>query len=759
MAISGSPLLDTFTYHTDLPLSPGERVVVDFANRNVVAYVVEITEELPEFDTKPILQKLDVKPFLTSKDVELALRISERFLCPIGKIFDLFFPPGKVVNVKSFVVPQSQELPIKDIMPLAVAREKFGAEAIEKWRRSKRIKIVHSYEQKRAKVQKKKFVRLRLSIKDLDKIKLTDLQSKVVEHLFSFDVVGIRDLVRDLGLKSPSPIQSLEKKGIIEIFEDEIHEFSDWTIAPIDELTTEQRKVLNSIMYDFKGTHLIYGLTGTGKTEVYFKAMEKVLTEGAQVLYLVPEVSLTPQLLARVKGTFPGREVRVYHSYLSRAKRQAVWLDAHEGNVDIIIGTRSAIWIPMRRPGLIIVDEEHDASFYQQSSPHYDAVEVAVEKGKLHNIPIILGSATPRVTHYFRAIKGEYRLHKLKHRPVGSLPSLELIDMRKSKGFYVLSKKALEEVKELIKAGKQVFVFVHRKGFSNYVVCTNCGTVIKCPNCDISLTYHRHGNVLKCHYCGFATMPFSKCPNCGSAALSARGFGTERVEYELRKFFPSVKIIRLDKETIESPSDYEKALRMIEQEDAQVVVGTKMIAKGLDFPKVGCVIVVDSDRLINLPRYDATENAFQLITQASGRSGRGTFGKTLIQSFNPDHPVIQNAVENDFERFFETEIETRELLKYPPFSYFVEMIVEHVDEKRCQKKAEEIAELIGKEFSEHFFEIHGPVVPVIKKFKGRFRMKIFLKLKPEASMMELRELIKKHSAQIDLVVDGIGGML
>ncbi|WP_245612780.1 replication restart helicase PriA [Kosmotoga pacifica] len=753
--MSGSPLRSVFTYHCEEELAVGQRVMVNFAGRNVVGYITGIGIK-PEFKTKSILKPLEEQIYLSEKDIELAAWTVENYLAPVGKVFDLFFPPGRLLRSRSYVIPLDPELPFSGPIKIDEALKIFDRSQLQKLKAQRKLKVLHSYEKRVPVRKKKKVLKLPLSLKVLEKLNLTDNQKQIVDYLLTIEEITPQELMKSLSLKSRSSIDTLVRKGILILKEVVETEWDKWTIRAIERLTGEQEKVKNKLLEHLNGIHYIFGLTGSGKTEVYFKVMERVLNGGKSVIYMVPEVSLTPQLMARIRGTFPGREVRVYHSYMSPVKRQRIWLDAVNGEIDILVGTRSALWIPVQNLGLIIVDEEHDSSFYQQTPPHYDAVEVAIKKGQLFNIPVILGSATPRVDRYHRAKAGEFKLHTLTNRPVGELPEIEVFDLRNTRD-YIIPEETFREIEKTIKAGHQTFVFVHRKGFSNYVVCVSCGNILKCPNCDVSLTYHKHDAVMKCHYCGYVISPPSKCESCGSGTLAARGFGTERVEHELQKRFPELSIMRMDRETVSNPDLYEKALRKIESKEVDIIVGTKMISKGLDFPTIGLVVVVDTDRIINLPNYDSVENAFQLISQISGRSGRGVRGRAIIQTYEPDHRVIKTALKNNYEEFYRTEIEVRKLLKYPPFSIFIEVVVESEKEKQCRDIALKLYGDLSEKIKDG--EILEPVVPAVKKLFGKYRMKIYLKLFSKDELHNLFELLKKAPTGIDVIVNSNGGSL
>ena len=754
VAISNSPLFETFTYSSDIDLAPGDRVEVNFAGRNTVGYVVSLDGKSGPFKIKKVIKKIDEKGFLNQSDLELAIYTVKEFLSPPGKVFDLFFPPGKLLAVSDFVIPITDRAGFDSPMTRDRAIKDFGSEKLEQWLSSRDVKIMHSFDPRRPGRKLTKRVSLRRNMTDL-RDNLTPLWQSIVDYLLSVDSEEISVLMERLDLKSRSPVETLAKKGILSIEEVE-EDTSRWVIPSIYELTPEQNSVCKK-MLQISGPSLLYGLTGTGKTEVYFKIMEYWLNRGRQVLYLVPEVSLTPQLLARVRGAFPGREVGQYHSYMSQTQRQRIWLDAVEGNLDILVGTRSSLWIPMKKTGIMILDEEHDSSFYQQSVPYYDGVEVALKKAELLKIPVILGSATPRIGHFFTAQEKDLELFELKSRPVGSFPSIEIIDMKEEKN-PIISKKALKEIENTLASGKQVFVFVHRKGFSNYVVCHTCGNTITCPHCSVSMSYHRTDNMLKCHYCGFRQHVPRNCPRCGSMTLSARGFGTERVENDLQRFFPSSTIMRMDRETVDNPAAYEKALLEISKKKCQIIVGTKMITKGLDFPDVEMVLVIDADRLMSFPSFDSAEVAFQHISQVSGRSGRAGSGRAFIQSFSPENRVIRRAFERNYESFYEEEIALRRELKYPPFVRLVEIVCHGDTERESNLLAETLKGEIEKSES-LYIELFGPVVPILSKIKNKFRTKLVIKLEPEGNMVFLEPLLKKHSANIQVIVDGVGGML
>ncbi len=740
-------------------MKTGQRVAVSFANRTTVGYVVKCGVPEPSFSTKTITKSIDPHSYLTQADVSTACEISRKYLAPPGKVFDLFFPPGKLIKSERFVIPLDESVELKGPTTLSKAQERLGKRRVDELRKKELVKVVYSYSTTRPRTQVMKKVRLVSSLKTIRDINLSEPAHRVINCLLATDEVALSELMKVADLKSRSPIETLLKNGIIEIFDTPCDEDSQWVVKFVEKLTDDQQKIIRDIATSNERDHLIYGVTGSGKTEIYFSLMESCLNKGKQALLLVPEVSLTPQLLARVRGYFPGREVRQYHSYLKQSQRQRVWLDAVEGNIDILVGTRSAVWVPIKNLGIIVVDEEHDSSFFQQVSPHYDALEVARVKGRNLRIPVIAGSATPRVDTFHSAISiSSPLLHRLTSRPMRSEVSVEIVDMRENEGFTIISDKAVSLIEQTVSRGGQCFVFAQRKGFSNYVVCSNCGDVKKCTDCDVGMTFHRVSGVLKCHYCGRVSTPPSKCERCGSKSLVARGFGTERVEHELRKVLPAASIMRMDRETVTNPEEYENALRLIESQKVQIVVGTKMISKGLDFPRVDLVVVIDADRLINMPTYNAAESAFQTLFQVAGRGSRGESGHTVIQTFNPENRVIGALQRSDYELFFSSEIIIREELNYPPFANMADIVIERPSKSDAAEKALAIANSLEESLSERA-EILGPVEPLISKIRNLYRQRIIVKFSSDEVTSLIQQALKPHLSYSDVSINGTGGVL
>ena len=754
IAISKLPLRKLYTYSSEKKLEPGQRVHVNFSNKSSLGYIFKEVDK-PEYKTKDILEVIDNSSFLSNIDIELVKYTCNKYYSAPGKIFDLFFPPGKLIKKVKYIYPITANSILNQTIKYEDALKKIGKDAIDKGINNKNLKCIYSYIIKNSnKINSKKFLEINISLINAYNSTLSLVGKKVVDYLLSVDYVEEKELINKLDLKSKSPLKTLLKNNIIKYKEDVKIE-DKWKIEKINFFTQEQEKIYQNIQKNFDGVHLIHGLTGTGKTEVYFKLMEIVLNKGFQVLYLVPEVSLTPQLLARMRGFFPGRILGVYNSYLPKNQRISNWLDANEKNIDIVVGTRSSIWLPMNKIGAIIIDEEHDTSYYNQTNPFFDSIDIALKKAELLNIPIILGSATPRIDHYQKSLKKKFYLHELTKRPKGDLPEIEIIDMKKDSKSFLFSKQSLNEIRNNLSKNLQTFIFVNRKGYSNYIVCQNCGYVLKCPKCSISMTYHKNKNIFKCHYCNYSIYAFNNCPECNNKNLVARGYGTEKVENELIKIFPEARITRIDKETVENNNKFEKILKKISSKNVDIIVGTKMISKGLDFPDVGLVIVLDSDKLINIPGYYSSEIAFQQINQVIGRSGRGTKGKAIIQTYNVDNDLINLAVNSEYKEFYNSEISLREKFNYPPYMNLIQISIKNkMNEKAFEETKKYIEEL--KKANDFLTQIFGPIKPFIYKINNEFIYIINIKSEKKRKITFPEINIK---SKIEIIINPYGNIL
>jgi len=468
--------------------------------------------------------------------------------------------------------------------------------------------------------------------------------------------------------------------------------------SKVSELTEEQKNALEQIegaVDDHRHERfLIRGVTGSGKTEVYIRTAKKVIEKGRSVIILVPEISLTPQIISRFNGVFGPERIAVLHSRLTRAQRYDQWKKIQEGRIDIVIGARSAVFAPLEDIGLIVIDEEHESTYKSDFTPKYDAIEVAIKRAvdEDHSAILVLGSATPSVASYYRGQQGIYRILTMEKRYNQTpLPEVETVDMRdelREGNSSILSRRLVEEMGGSLEEGRQVLLFLNRRGYSTFISCRECGYVASCPICGLSMTYHSTKGRLSCHYCGHEEPLPKVCPECGSRYIRHFGSGTEKVEEEISRFFPDRVIDRIDLDSIQKRGELNRRLKQFEKGKTDILVGTQIIAKGLDFRNIGLVGVISADVSLNIPDYRSSERTFQLITQAAGRSGRGReVGRVVIQTYNPDHYAIRLAADQDYEGFYRQEVAFRELMRYPPFSDMIQVLFTSKDPEISERGA------------------------------------------------------------------------
>jgi len=508
-------------------------------------------------------------------------------------------------------------------------------------------------------------------------------------------------------------------------------------------LSEEQAAALTAILDTNDGTRavLVHGITGSGKTEVYLQALAAIVARGEQGIVLVPEIALTPQTVARFAARFPGR-VALLHSGLSDTERVDEWWRIRTGQVDVVIGSRSALFAPVERLGLIILDEEHEGAYKQSTTPTYHAREVAVRLGELRGARVVLGSATPSVESYWHATNGTYRLAELRRRAptlnasgaAPDLPPVSITDLRaelRAGNTSILSGELQAAMRDVFRRGEQSILFLNRRGMANGIVCRECGFVVRCEQCDVSMTYHASDKRLICHYCGRRRSAPDTCPVCWSASIRYFGIGTERVEQAVKKLLPQARVLRWDRDTAKTRQAHEELLRAFAERRADVLVGTQMIAKGLDLPGVTLVGVVAADIALNLPDFRASERAFQLLTQVAGRAGRGTVpGRVIVQTFNPEHFCIETAAHHDYAAFYAAEAEARQRFGYPPFRRFVKCTYEHTDRYTAQVEATILAERLEdaiRRLDARDADIVGPAPAFMERLRGRYRWQVILR--------------------------------
>ena len=582
-----------------------------------------------------------------------------------------------------------------------------------------------------------------LSNEDVSCLKLNQSQEKILEKVRENGKV----LKKDLSLISDSSLKTLVKKGIL-VEEKCEHYRLNYSGEVVEKkvLTVDQDRVVNSVSLDKHEVYLLHGVTGSGKTEVYMELIEKVLDAGKTSIVLVPEISLTPQMVNRFQSRF-GDKIAALHSALSDGEKYDEWRRIVRGEASIVIGARSAIFAPLNNIGLIIIDEEHSDSYKQtDTNPRYNAKDIAIIRGLYYNCPVIMGSATPSLEVMARANKGVYKLLSLPNRINGKeLPVVKIIDMnekiKKSKGHF--SQDLVLSIDEKLDKNEQVILFLNRRGYSSFVTCKNCGYTFKCPHCDISLTYHKSSNTLRCHYCGYGTKVYDTCPECKEKAISDLGVGTQKVEEELGEIFPNARILRMDFDTTSRKGAHEKMITAFKNHEYDILLGTQIVAKGLDFSNVTLVGVINADTSLNIPDFRSSENTFSLLSQVAGRSGRSEkSGEVIIQTYNPDHYAISYTKMHDYMGFYNKEMEIRKTLKYPPFYYLCHIKISGKEMEYVSKEAEKIKRALARNLLET--SILGPTPSTIFRVNNVFRFGIILKYKKEDKLEETLEKVLEH---------------
>ena len=692
-----------FTYRIPegMTLSPGQRVAVPFGPREKEGIVLELTDrcELDPGRIREVIRPLEEYAAIPPELMELAAEMAEKAHCPLAETLRLMLPPqmrGGRIHVKT-----------KRMVRLGVTREEALAAAERETRSRKRAEILRT---------------------------LADRGET--------DVRELAETVRDPG----EALKKLAADGLIELSEAESLRTPGGAFAvpeaPGFTLTPGQEEALEEIIPALQGEggrFLLHGVTGSGKTEVFMEAVRKTLGLGKSAIILVPEIALTPQMVAWFRGRF-GPVAAVIHSRLSAGERFDEWRRIRRGDARVVIGARSAVFSPVRELGLIVVDEEPENTYLSDHHPRYDAREVAQSRCEREGATVILASATPSVLSFARARRGDYMLlempKRVNDRP---LPEVELVDMREeleNGNRTVLSGALRRALKECAAGGQQAMLLMNRRGYNSFVSCRSCGHVMKCPNCDISLTYHlgSEDGLMRCHYCGEAMRPPEKCPECGSRYIRYFGAGTQKVEEEVQRLLPGIRTLRMDYDTTSGRDGHGKILEEFRSGKASILIGTQMIAKGLDFPQVTLVGVVAADMTLNLPDYRSRERTFQLLTQVAGRAGRGQKpGRVIIQTYKPEDPVIGYAARQDYRSFFEDEFRRRRTGLYPPFTLLARALVESPEEEACEKAAAEI-ERKARELLEAHPEWQKKVLlmindtPSVKVLRGKTRRHILMKL-------------------------------
>ena len=740
----------------------GMRVIVPFGPRTIQGYVMQVIEEpdgnIDIAKLKEIKEIQDIKPELTEELIQLTEWYNNYFVTKRISMLEVMLPSAikaKYTKVFSIVdadaVPESLlvkfdkdgQYPYKEaqynddlgqIVPLLkqgiVSEVTLLSQNVSK-KKQRAVSIVEGF--------------------DYDSVLGSLEKSKKQYELYAYllderhHTVLLKDL-EEMGF-SKSSIDTLMRKGFVEkydaIVERDPFETRVFEQDQKQQLTDDQQEAYKSILESIQAhqqrTYLLHGVTGSGKTEVYLQTIEEVLKLGRQAMMLVPEIALTPQMVLRFKRRF-GDEVAVLHSGLSKGERYDEWQKIRDGKASVSVGARSSVFAPFKNLGMIIIDEEHESSYKQEDYPRYQARDIAQWRSQYHQCPLILGSATPSLETYARAEKGVYELLSLPNRVnQQALPEIEIVDMRaelSSGNRSMFSEQLRKSIQQRLDKNEQIVLFLNRRGYASFMLCRDCGHVPQCPNCDISLTYHKSTDQLKCHYCGHQEVPPNKCPNCESEHIRQVGTGTQRVEELLQEAFQEARIIRMDVDTTSRKGAHEKLLDDFGAGKGDILLGTQMIAKGLDFPNITLVGVLNADTMLNLPDFRASERTYQLLTQVSGRAGRHEKeGEVIIQTYNPEHYAIKDVQANDYTAFFNKEMNYRKMGKYPPYFFLINFTIAHKEMKKVMEASKHIHKILLKHLTDKALVL-GPSPAALSRINNEYRFQILVKYKSEPALHE-----------------------
>ncbi|WP_210363771.1 primosomal protein N' [Bacillus sp. REN3] len=755
-------------------IKPGIRVIVPFGPRKIQGFVTGLKSESDFSKLRAIIEPLDLTPILNEELLALGEWLTENTLSYKISSYQAMLPAALKAKYEKKIVLAEGANP-KDFPEKVRALFKNNREI--KWEDAVSQKLVQQLQKEAAagrveviyqvkdRVRKKllKHVYPAVDAADLKAIKdILPSQASGQQAIIDFflehpEPVEQRLIVSSLGISQGS-VNSLVKKGALKVKQLEVYR-DPYAEREFERkqaliLTDEQEKAISPILSSIEeGRHevfLLYGVTGSGKTEVYLQSIQEVLDKGKEAIVLVPEISLTPQMVTRFKERF-GENVAVMHSGLSAGEKYDEWRKIQRQEVKVVVGARSAIFAPFENLGIIIIDEEHETSYKQEENPRYHARDVAIQRAKTYNCPVVLGSATPSLESFARAKKGRYTLLSLPRRMNNQpLPTVEIVDMReelRSGNRSMFSVKLFEKLKDRLERKEQTVLFLNKRGHSSFVMCRDCGYVMNCPHCDITLTYHRYTEKMKCHYCGFEDQVPVICPECNSEHIRYFGTGTQKVEEELNRLLPEAKVIRMDVDTTGRKGSHEKLLSAFQEGQADILLGTQMIAKGLDFPNITLVGVLSADTMLHLPDFRASEKTFQLLTQVSGRAGRHKLaGEVVIQTYTPEHYSVELAGTQDYERFYQQEMLVRKVRQYPPFYYLSLVTVSHEELMKVVAVTEKTAKYLSSKLSKQSVVL-GPVASPIPRINDRYRYQCLIKYKKEPELNSALKAILDHYQQ------------
>lgn len=772
-------LHDAYTYKVPQALqsniSPGKRVIVQFGKKKMYAALVfSLSEQQPEdIDIKEILELLDEHPVVLPQNFKLWHWIAKYYCCTLGDVFRAALPTGLKLESKSRVLLSGSDesflLSPKEVLIMQVLqggtsqlvelelklKDRFSFPALKSLMNKNLIEIEEKVSSK-YKPKTESFIQLHPEIdsektltKKAEELQRAKKQLQLLYHFCSLCNVFEKDALQEINKKellhatnfSPALVKELVKKNFLIELQKRVSRLEDSANkqVSINLLNKYQTKALGEIKESFqsKPVTLIHGITASGKTEIYIHLIDEILKEGKQALYLVPEIALTTQIIQRLKNVF-GSKVGIYHSRLNSQERVEVWEKVlqfeqqPDQGFQVILGARSSVFLPFSKLGIIIVDEEHENSFKQfDPTPRYNARDMAVILGFQNEAKVVLGSATPSYESYYNALAGKYGLvNLLKRFSEIELPEIIISDLKrayKRKQMHsVLAPELYQLIEEALEKNEQIILFQNRRGYSPFVECFTCGNIPKCTNCDVSLTYHKYKKRLSCHYCGFSYLMPNTCHECGSPEIKTRGFGTEKIEDEIKQLFRNARISRMDLDTTRSKDAFAKIVKNLEDRKTDILIGTQMVTKGLDFEHVSVVGILNADNLINFPDFRAHERAYQLISQVSGRAGRKhKRGKVVIQTSQPDHPLIEIIQQQDYQKALTLHLDERKLFKYPPFLRLIKIVIKHKNIETTNRASEHLATQLRK--NKQLITL-GPEFPLISRIQLWHQKEIWIKV-------------------------------
>jgi primosomal protein N' (replication factor Y) len=797
------PLAQPRSFSYSIPpniyLSVGHAVWVPFGPRLVQGIVLALSEQPQVEETKEIAEVIDPEPILLPHQVKLAQWIAEHYLSPYFDAAALMLPPGFERRVLTFIqaAPNPSELAVSSLTApqqklLTILRKEGILELRELkklLRKDKVDTIVEQLLRKGLVIKAHELERIKVRPRLVSYLKLTVTADKANELITALEQKRAFQQAKLLSLLATEPgaislpearrrlnftstvLKTLNRQGLITIEEVRVQRdplaYRTFTPTPPLALTRAQEDAWLKIKSEMEKSNatkvfLLHGVTGSGKTEIYLRTLAQAISLGKKAIVLVPEIALTPQTINRFASRFPGR-VAVLHSKLSPGEQFDEWQRIKNGEFDVVIGSRGALFAPQPDLGLIIIDEEHEWTYKQEEKqPRYHARDAAVKLAELTNSVVILGSATPDVTSYYRAQRGEFQLLELSERissgEPSPLPKVEVVDLRcelKEGNRSIFSRSLAKAIADALNMGEQVILFLNRRGTATFVQCRDCGFVMRCKRCDVALTYHATEDELVCHRCNYRTKPPEICPNCQSRRIKFLGIGTQKVEEEVAKMFPEARLLRWDRDVTKGKNAHEKIMNRFLAHEADILIGTQMIAKGLDMPLVTLVGVINADIGLHLPDFHSSERTFQILAQVAGRAGRGKMGgKVIVQSYTPEHYAIAAAAKHDYARFYEQEIAFRRQQGDPPFGRLVRLVYIHTNSARCQKEAERLYRLLERERDSQGLPnttLIGPSPAFTQRVRGRFRYQIIIRSPDPTPLLYKLTLPQGWSIDIDPV--------